>query len=167
MTFPTKRKIPALAASHPGEQPLPKKPRASKDEAMLLMALTGSSTSAEQRQEQDSKGSRRGSFVASLINTAGDSKTKKETPSTPTAPTKSTSSGRVRLPDKLMGFLNGQSVSKDVLWWQPDGDGFAFDHDRVQKEFLDVHFRGTKLASFIRSLNRWYVIVLSADIIVD
>ena len=63
---------------------------------------------------------------------------------------------RIRLPDKLMEYLNNE-VEKDVLWWQPDGDGFAFDSKTIQKRFLDKHFEKTKLKSFIRSLNRWYV----------
>ena len=61
---------------------------------------------------------------------------------------------RIRLPDKLMEYLNNE-VEKEVLWWQPDGDGFAFDSKTMQKKFLDKHFEGTKLKSFIRSLNRW------------
>lgn len=62
---------------------------------------------------------------------------------------------RIRLPDKLMEYLNN-CVEPDVLWWQNE-EGFAFDSTRVQKEFLDRHFEKTKLKSFIRSLNRWYV----------
>lgn len=62
--------------------------------------------------------------------------------------------GRIRLPDKLMEYLN-KKVTPKTLWWQPDGSGFAFDADAIQTNFLDVHFRGTKLTSFIRSLNRW------------
>jgi HSF-type DNA-binding len=62
--------------------------------------------------------------------------------------------GRIRLPDKLMEYLN-KNVLPDTLWWQPDGDGFAFNTDTIQGDFLDKHFRGTKLTSFIRSLNRW------------
>jgi HSF-type DNA-binding len=61
---------------------------------------------------------------------------------------------RIRLPDKLIEYLNNR-VETDVLWWQPDGDGFAFDSAKVQTGFLDKHFEGTKLKSFIRSLNRW------------
>ena len=62
--------------------------------------------------------------------------------------------GRVRLPDKLLKHLNGDPMP-DVFWWMPGGDGFAYNIGRVQAEFLDVHFSGTKLASFVRSLNRW------------
>jgi len=62
--------------------------------------------------------------------------------------------GRIRLPDKLMEYLS-KEVLPDTLWWQPDGDGFAFDTEKIQPNFLDKHFRGTKLTSFIRSLNRW------------
>lgn len=72
----------------------------------------------------------------------------------PYDPHASKGGARIRLPDKLMEYLNNE-VEKDVLWWQPDGDGFAFDSKTVQKEFLDKHFEGTKLKSFIRSLNRW------------
>ena len=68
---------------------------------------------------------------------------------------KSGHGARIRLPDKLMEYLNGQ-VEPDVLWWQND-EGFAFDSTRVQTDFLDKHFEKTKLKSFIRSLNRWYV----------
>ena len=62
--------------------------------------------------------------------------------------------GRVRLPDKLMEILN-KEFAPQVMWWQPDGECFAFDSKTVQKKILDVWFRGTKLSSFIRSLNRW------------
>lgn len=61
---------------------------------------------------------------------------------------------RIRLPDKLIEYLNNE-VETEVLWWQPDGDGFAFDSTTVQTGFLDKHFEGTKLISLIRSLNRW------------
>lgn len=62
--------------------------------------------------------------------------------------------GRARLPDKLMDHLNNEELS-DVVWWLPDGNSFAMDSQTVQEKFLDIHFRGTKLTSFIRSLNRW------------
>ena len=61
---------------------------------------------------------------------------------------------RIRLPDKLMEYLNSQVVAPDILWWQNE-EGFAFDSTRIQTEFLDKHFEKTKLKSFIRSLNRW------------
>ena len=63
--------------------------------------------------------------------------------------------GRIRLPDKLMEYLN-KEVLPDTLWWQPDGDCFVFHAEKIQATFLHKHFRGTKLTSFIRSLNRWY-----------
>jgi HSF-type DNA-binding len=63
--------------------------------------------------------------------------------------------GRARLPDKLMDHLDNRGLD-DVIWWLPDGSSFAMDSKTAQEQFLDVHFRGTKLASFIRSLNRWY-----------
>ncbi|CAB9497715.1 shock factor protein 3 [Seminavis robusta] len=62
--------------------------------------------------------------------------------------------GRARLPDKLMDHLNNEELN-EVIWWLPDGASFAMDSKTVQESFLDVHFRGTKLTSFIRSLNRW------------
>ena len=62
--------------------------------------------------------------------------------------------GRMRLPEKLLKYLNEEPVP-DVVWWMPDGNGFAYNVERVQTEFLDKHFRGTKLTSFVRSLNRW------------
>ena len=67
--------------------------------------------------------------------------------------------GRVRLPDKLVEILN-KEFAPQVIWWQPDGECFAFDASQVQEQILDVWFRGTKLTSFIRSLNRWYVLLL-------
>jgi HSF-type DNA-binding len=63
-------------------------------------------------------------------------------------------SGRVRLPDKLIQYLNNE-VAMESLYWQPDGQGFSIDCDKVQRDLLDKHFHGTKLSSFLRSLNRW------------
>jgi HSF-type DNA-binding len=62
--------------------------------------------------------------------------------------------GRIRLPDKLMEFLT-KSALPDVLYWREDGKSFAFDTDTVQEKLLDKYFGGSKLASFVRSLNRW------------
>ena len=67
---------------------------------------------------------------------------------------KSRGRGRARLPEKLMDHLNADTVP-GVLWWLPGNESFAIESARVQTELLDVHFRGTKLSSFIRSLNRW------------
>ena len=67
---------------------------------------------------------------------------------------KSRGRGRARLPEKLMDHLNAATVP-GVLWWLPGNESFAIESSRVQSELLDVHFRGTKLSSFIRSLNRW------------
>ena len=69
---------------------------------------------------------------------------------------KSRGRGRARLPEKLMEHLNAYAAP-GVLWWLPGNESFAIESSRVQTELLDVHFRGTKLSSFIRSLNRWYV----------
>ena len=67
---------------------------------------------------------------------------------------KSRGRGRARLPEKLMEHLNAEAAP-DVLWWLPAEEAFAVESSRVQTELLDAHFRGTKLSSFIRSLNRW------------
>ena len=66
----------------------------------------------------------------------------------------SNAGGRVRLPDKLLGLLNGRPMP-NVFWWMPDGNGFAYNIENVQSEFLDKHFSKTKVTSFVRSLNRW------------
>ena len=65
-----------------------------------------------------------------------------------------TGRNRHRLPDKIMKCLD-ETVAPDVIWWSPHGNGFTVDSDTVQEKLLDVHFRGTKLASLVRSLNRW------------
>lgn len=62
-------------------------------------------------------------------------------------------SGRIRLPDKLIQYLNNEVTPS--LFWQPDGQGFSIDCDKIQAELLDKYFHGTKLSSFLRSLNRW------------
>lgn len=62
-------------------------------------------------------------------------------------------SGRVRLPDKLMEFLN-KKVSES-LYWMPEGESFAIDAGKAQVDFLDKFFSGTKLSSFLRSISRW------------
>jgi HSF-type DNA-binding len=64
------------------------------------------------------------------------------------------SGGRVRLPEKLLKYLNHEPMP-DVIWWMPDGNGFAYNIETVQEKFLDICFQGTKLSSFVRSLNRW------------
>ena len=62
--------------------------------------------------------------------------------------------GRIRLPDKLMEYLN-KVVVPDVLYWQTGGLSFSFDSKTAQTELLDKYFSGSKLTSFVRSLNRW------------
>lgn len=64
------------------------------------------------------------------------------------------SKNRHRLPDKIMRCLC-DGIEPDVLWWSPHENGFTVDADTVQEKLLDVHFRGTKLSSLVRSLNRW------------
>jgi hypothetical protein len=62
--------------------------------------------------------------------------------------------GRVRLPDKLIEYLN-KNVAPNVLWWQTGGETFSFDSTKAQEHLLDRYFNETKLSSFTRSLNRW------------
>ena len=62
--------------------------------------------------------------------------------------------GRVRLPDKLMEYLN-KEVAPEALYWMPEGEAFAFDTEKAQEQFLDRYFSGTKLSSFLRSISRW------------
>lgn len=61
---------------------------------------------------------------------------------------------RERLPEKLWKHLCVKPIP-DTLWWMTDGNGFAFNTENVQVGLLDPFFKGTKLTSFIRSLNRW------------
>lgn len=63
--------------------------------------------------------------------------------------------GRIRLPDKLFQYLEEKATP--ALFWQKDGEGFSIDSNIIQEELLDKYFYGTKLSSFMRSLNRWYV----------
>ena len=65
-------------------------------------------------------------------------------------------SGRVRLPDKLMEYLN-KEVS-EALYWMPEGESFALNTETAQAQFLDKFFSGTKLSSFLRSISRWCVL---------
>lgn len=67
--------------------------------------------------------------------------------------------GRVRLPEKLLYYLNEEPIA-DLIWWMQDGNGFAMNVDR-SAELLESSFRCTKLSSFVRSLNRWYVVSCS------
>ena len=62
-------------------------------------------------------------------------------------------SGRVRLPDKLMEYLNKEA--SEALYWMPDGESFALDTETAQEKLLDKFFSGTKLSSFLRSISRW------------
>ena len=88
----------------------------------------------------------------------GDRKNCRNTPAAapPSPPPSFRKGGRIRLPDKLLGYLCND-ILPDTIWWHEDGQGFAFDADKIQTKFLDKYFQGTKLTSFIRSLNRWYV----------
>ena len=63
-------------------------------------------------------------------------------------------SGRIRLPDKLIEYLSND-VCPEVLYWHASGESFSFDSKTAQTELLDKFFNGSKLTSFVRSLNRW------------
>lgn len=63
-------------------------------------------------------------------------------------------SGRVRLPDKLMEYLN-KEVASEALYWMPEGESFAFDTEKAPEQILNKFFSGTKLSSFLRSISRW------------
>ncbi|CAB9499203.1 expressed unknown protein [Seminavis robusta] len=62
--------------------------------------------------------------------------------------------GRVRLPDKLMEYLN-KDVAPEALYWMPDGDSFALDTEKAPAQVLTKYFSGTKMTSFLRSISRW------------
>ena len=92
--------------------------------------------------------------------TASDGSTARKVARTPSALTAKKPSGiilrggRIRLPDKLMEYLN-KGVAPDVLYWQDGGESFSFDTNTAQEDLLDKYFNGSKLTSFVRSLNRW------------
>lgn len=60
----------------------------------------------------------------------------------------------MRLPDKLMSYLNAE-IAPECLYWNDGGDSFSVDISSVQAELLNKCFKGMKLSSFTRSLNRW------------
>lgn len=60
-------------------------------------------------------------------------------------------------PERLMYLLQNETDS-DALWWQPDGDSFAFEPKLFTEKVLSKLPGGKiKFESFIRKLNRWYV----------
>lgn len=57
-----------------------------------------------------------------------------------------------RLSTKLMSLLDEDSAPK-ALWWLDD-QVFAVDPKFFQTQVLDPHFRGTKYASFLRTMHK-------------
>lgn len=57
-----------------------------------------------------------------------------------------------KLASSLMKLLNDESVPK-ALWWL-DNKNFAVDPKHFQGQVLDPHFRGTKYASFLRTMHK-------------
>ena len=57
-----------------------------------------------------------------------------------------------KLASTLMNLLNDESVP-NALWWL-DNKHFAVDPKHFQVLVLDVHFRGTKYASFLRTMHK-------------
>ena len=64
-----------------------------------------------------------------------------------------------RLSTKLMSLLDEDSAPK-ALWWL-DHHVFAVDPKFFQTQVLDPHFRGTKYASFLRTMHKMYVTALT------
>ena len=57
-----------------------------------------------------------------------------------------------KLASSLMKLLNDESVP-NALWWL-DPQHFAVDPKHFQGQVLDPHFRGTKYASFLRTMHK-------------
>lgn len=58
-------------------------------------------------------------------------------------------------PERLMYLLQNET-DPDALWWQPDGDSFAFEPNQFTEKVLTKLPGGKiKFESFIRKLNRW------------
>ena len=63
---------------------------------------------------------------------------------------------RSTFPERLMELLSNQEA-KDAMWWLPSGDSFAIQPKKFSESVLNKYFQGTKLESFTRKMNRWYV----------
>jgi len=57
-----------------------------------------------------------------------------------------------KLASTLMKLLDDESVPES-LWWLDD-EHFAVDPKHFQAQVLDPHFRGTKYASFLRTMHK-------------
>lgn len=63
---------------------------------------------------------------------------------------------RSTFPERLMDLLSNEEA-KDAMWWLPSGDSFAIQPKKFSESILNKYFQGTKLESFTRKMNRWYV----------
>jgi len=58
-------------------------------------------------------------------------------------------------PEKIMELLQGGLAPK-AIYWLPEGEAIAVDPDNFKDStVISKQFRGNKLSSFVRSLNRW------------
>ena len=65
---------------------------------------------------------------------------------------------KLTFPERLMYLLQNET-EPDALWWQKDGLSFGFEQKRFTESVLNKLFPiRIKFESFIRKLNRWYVI---------
>ena len=58
-------------------------------------------------------------------------------------------------PEKIMELLQGD-LAPNAIYWLPEGEAIAVDPDSFKDStVISKQFRGNKLSSFVRSLNRW------------
>lgn len=58
-------------------------------------------------------------------------------------------------PEKIMEVLQG-NLAPGAIYWLPEGEAIAVDPDSFKDNaIISKQFRGNKLSSFVRSLNRW------------
>lgn len=58
-------------------------------------------------------------------------------------------------PEKIMELLQGD-LAPSAIYWLPEGEAIAVDPDSFKDStVISKQFRGNKLSSFVRSLNRW------------
>lgn len=58
-------------------------------------------------------------------------------------------------PEKIMDLLQS-GLATNAIYWLPEGEAIAVDPDNFKDcNIINKQFRGNKLSSFVRSLNRW------------
>ncbi|CAB9505231.1 HSF-type DNA-binding [Seminavis robusta] len=58
-------------------------------------------------------------------------------------------------PEKIMELLQ-KNMASNAIYWLPEGEAIAVDPDNFKDStVISKQFRGNKLSSFVRSLNRW------------